>query len=212
MRMKTMETYEWKYTDDYAEQCTVIEVEGARIRVSRVRDDECGFSFLMENYEYLDVEIDPRCNLADADELDALYNDGDIDEDEHLQLSADEYYMISAPGWHATDMLINIRQSARNYMKMCGGDDIDLATGVVKEAIGRIEDYMYDYWSYEHLRAELIDTDEAETETLGGIESYVFDESAHARYANELVEEIAGNLMYAYKTKYNYKQMLLDLT
>lgn len=208
-----MKTYEWKYTDDYAEQYTVVELEGARIRVSRVRDDECDFSYMMENYvEYLDIDHDPQHNLADKDELDALYNDGDIDEDEHLQLSAEEYHMISIAGWHSCDMLINIRQSARNYMKMCGVYSMESALRVVKDAVERIEDYMYENWNYEYLRAELIDTDDAETETLGGIESYVFDEPNNASYASELVEEIAYNLMYAYKTKYNYNQLLLDLT
>jgi hypothetical protein len=215
MTMTTNKIYHWEYNDK-SQQFMVTEMDGIPVRVTRVFDDSCDFAWLMENYEYLVFEADPVNDLTDPREYDYLYENDEIDADEHMKCAGDGYAMIKPNDRYGTKMLVDVWESIDEYMKLTGIKNREVARTMIKDAIERIEGWLNDLWHYEYLHAEILDkdgkpVDGSETDTLGSIESYLFDEPENAMYVAEVINEILHNVTYNYKQNYNRRQLLLDI-
>ena len=213
--MTTNKIYHWEYNHQ-SQQYTVIDTGDMLVRVTRVFDDDCDFAWLMENYEYLVYEADPVNDLTDPREYDYLYENDEIGADEHMKCAGGGFAMIRQNNRHGTKMLVDVWESIDEYMKMTGIKNREVADAMIKDAIERIEDWLNDLWHYEYLHAQILNNDgstvdDSETDTLGSIESYIFDEPENAMYVAEVIDELLLNVQYSYKQKYNHQQLLLDI-
>ena len=174
------------------------------MKLTQTYDDFIGYDYLLECYDYLEYETIPFVDMTDLADVDELHQNDEITDEEHMQAHAMGYRIVN-------DMQFDIFESARLYQKISGQKDFAKCLEVVNESVERIDEWFHNFWHFVTITAEVVGHEDEYSESCGGYESFLFETGKDEKYGNEILEDMAQQVAYAYKVKNNYAQKLLAI-